>query len=389
MYRTDLIVRQDAPYQRLEDTFGGRAGYTVAHSHSGFNAFRHHLLGYRSAERPVLYREMLGNLITARNILDSVRDGRIDVGPLDAYWHALMARHAPAARIAGVRVLASTAHRADARPGRGRERAAKPPWSGCVPRCWVRPSRPWFARFADVLELEGFAAVSQDTYSVLLDWEREARAAGYDQPRLIASNAAGRVLQGIVRPKQEAARHVKVRHVDQSAVLCDQPLANPPIARRVAIPGNARRFVMERVQVVEQEQRTQHPGTLDDRDALAHAGARAMFGEGANQHDRVGGQDHRQQIDPQRHAAHELQPQHHRHAPQQVLDPYRAQVRLVLRAAIATRGEKNRPMVHAEPTIIRPASGLLDPQQRAGRRAQLQPAPQASSNRIPDRRPDR
>ena len=42
--------------------------------------------------------------------------------------------------------------------------------------------RPWFARFAEVLELEGFAAASQDTYSVLLDWEREARAAGYDQP---------------------------------------------------------------------------------------------------------------------------------------------------------------------------------------------------------------
>ena len=39
---------QDAPYQTLEDTFGGRAGWTVAHSQSGFNAFRHHLLGYRT-----------------------------------------------------------------------------------------------------------------------------------------------------------------------------------------------------------------------------------------------------------------------------------------------------------------------------------------------------
>ena len=32
----------------LEDTFGGRAGWTVEHSHSGFNAFRHHLLAYRT-----------------------------------------------------------------------------------------------------------------------------------------------------------------------------------------------------------------------------------------------------------------------------------------------------------------------------------------------------
>ena len=31
VYRTDLIVREEAPYRRLEDTFGGRAGWTVAH----------------------------------------------------------------------------------------------------------------------------------------------------------------------------------------------------------------------------------------------------------------------------------------------------------------------------------------------------------------------
>ena len=95
VYRTDLIVREDAPYERLEDTFGGRAGWTVAHSHSGFNAFRHHLLAYRTPQRQRLYREMVGNLVTARNVLDAVRERRIDVGPLDAYWHMLIARHAP------------------------------------------------------------------------------------------------------------------------------------------------------------------------------------------------------------------------------------------------------------------------------------------------------
>jgi hypothetical protein len=58
VYRTDLIVREDAPYSRLEDTFGGRAGWTVTHSHSGFNALRHHLLAYRSPQRPKLYQEM-------------------------------------------------------------------------------------------------------------------------------------------------------------------------------------------------------------------------------------------------------------------------------------------------------------------------------------------
>src|SRR4029077_7381342 len=104
VYRTDLIVREDAPYRTLEDTFGGRAGWTVTHSHSGFNALRHHLLAYRTPQRPALYREMVGNLVTARNVLDGVRAGRIDVGPLDAYWHLLIARHAPELSC-GVRVL--------------------------------------------------------------------------------------------------------------------------------------------------------------------------------------------------------------------------------------------------------------------------------------------
>src|SRR5260370_14082926 len=106
VYRSDLIVRQDAPYLTLEDTFGGRAGWTVAHSQSGFNAFRHLLLAYRTPQGPALYAEMVGNLVTARNVLDAVREGRIDVGPLDAYWHMLIARHAPHLT-AGIRVLTS------------------------------------------------------------------------------------------------------------------------------------------------------------------------------------------------------------------------------------------------------------------------------------------
>ncbi len=38
---------------------------------------------------------MMGHLITARRVLDSVRDGLIDIGPLDGYWHALIALHQP------------------------------------------------------------------------------------------------------------------------------------------------------------------------------------------------------------------------------------------------------------------------------------------------------
>jgi ABC-type phosphate/phosphonate transport system substrate-binding protein len=180
LYRTDLIVREDAAYRTLEDTFGDRAGYTVAHSHSGYNAWRHHLLRYRTPERPVLYREMLGNLITARNVLDSVRSGRIDVGPLDAYWHLLISRHSPELT-AGIRVLASTA----TAPMPALVAAAGVPQE-TVDRLRAAllgaAGRPWFPAYAEPLQLDGFATVTGSSYSPMLEWEREARAAGYDQP---------------------------------------------------------------------------------------------------------------------------------------------------------------------------------------------------------------
>jgi ABC-type phosphate/phosphonate transport system substrate-binding protein len=180
LYRTDLIVRADSPYRTLEDTFGARAGWTVEHSHSGFNAFRHHLLAYRTPQRPALYGEMVGHLVTARNVLDSVREGRIDVGPLDAYWHLLIARHAPQLT-AGVRLLSST------------ELAPIPPFvaAAATPSATVERlrsafraahTREWFAPLGEELRLDGFSAVSVETFTPLLEWDRAARAAGFERP---------------------------------------------------------------------------------------------------------------------------------------------------------------------------------------------------------------
>ncbi len=180
VYRSDLIVRSDSPYRSLEDSFGGRAGWTVAHSQSGFNAFRHELLPHLSAQRRTLYAHVAGELITARAVLDAVRDGRIDIGPLDAYWHLLIARHAPALT-AGVRVLASTpltpipgfvAAAALPRPALKRLRAAFA----------AARTQSWFAALAEPLLIEGFAPLSAADYAVLLQWDREARAAGYLTP---------------------------------------------------------------------------------------------------------------------------------------------------------------------------------------------------------------
>jgi ABC-type phosphate/phosphonate transport system substrate-binding protein len=180
VYRSDLIVRADAPYATLEDTFGGRAGWTVAHSHSGFNAFRHHLLGFRMQERPRLYREMVGDLVTAQAILDGVRGGRIDIGPLDAYWHLLIRKHRPQLTEA-VRILTST----DVAPMPafvGSASVSAELIASLKGAFAAASNRPWFTEFAEVLLLDGFAVVDEADFAATLAWDREARAAGYELP---------------------------------------------------------------------------------------------------------------------------------------------------------------------------------------------------------------
>lgn len=180
VYRSDLIVRADAPYATLADTFGGRTGWTVRHSHSGFNAWRHHLLGHRHADRAPLYAQVVPDLVTARGVLDAVLAGRIDVGPLDAYWHMLIAAARPDL-IAGIRVLAST------------DTAPMPAFvaSRTMPEAEVAAlrqafaaaaERPWFAALAGPLRLTGFAAVAQADFAATLRWDADARAAGYAAP---------------------------------------------------------------------------------------------------------------------------------------------------------------------------------------------------------------
>ncbi len=56
VYFTDMVVRADSPFERLEDTFGGTVGYTLADSMSGGVAFRDHLAPYREREGTRLYR---------------------------------------------------------------------------------------------------------------------------------------------------------------------------------------------------------------------------------------------------------------------------------------------------------------------------------------------
>jgi ABC-type phosphate/phosphonate transport system substrate-binding protein len=106
VYCTDLAVRADAPYGKIEDTFGGRLGYTVRDSQSGYYALRHYLqrFGKPAGE---LYGDIVGDLIHARGVIAALAEGRIDVGPLDGYVHDLL-RHLEPEFAGQVRVIAST-----------------------------------------------------------------------------------------------------------------------------------------------------------------------------------------------------------------------------------------------------------------------------------------
>jgi ABC-type phosphate/phosphonate transport system substrate-binding protein len=180
VYATRLIVRADSSFANLEETFGGRLGYTVEDSHSGYNALRHHLLSYRPSHGDRLYRESIGPLYTPRRVIDAVLAGDIDVGPLDSYALDLMLRHESdlADRI---RIVAST-------------EAAPIPLlvaSAECPADVVAALRAGLLRFGtaqgcvelrDRLCLERFAPVDVADYDLIARWQREAIDAGYDRP---------------------------------------------------------------------------------------------------------------------------------------------------------------------------------------------------------------
>ncbi len=94
-YCTDFVVRTDSPFIRLRDAFGGRIGWTVRHSQSGYNAVRHHLLHYGQESKAPLFTQWVGPLLTPRRVIDAVLDGTIDVGPLDSYVHDLLKKNEP------------------------------------------------------------------------------------------------------------------------------------------------------------------------------------------------------------------------------------------------------------------------------------------------------
>jgi ABC-type phosphate/phosphonate transport system substrate-binding protein len=180
VYASCLVVRADSDFRSIDETFGGRLGYTVEDSHSGYNALRHHLLPHYRQRGSKLYRESIGPLTTPRRVIEALLAGDIDVGPLDGYALDLMLHHQKELG-SQIRVVATTD-------------PAPIPFlvasSGCPDEIVSRlqatlanfAGTPACAGLRDRLRLDAFVPVVLEDYELTLRWDAEARAAGYAQP---------------------------------------------------------------------------------------------------------------------------------------------------------------------------------------------------------------
>ena len=85
--------------------------------------------------------------------------------------------------------------------------------------------------------------------------------------------------RAVVPSQKITPRDVEIPLIDKAAIALDQRGPVEPIELRQPIPGQPVTQVMRRMQVVEQEQRPQDEGVLDDRRAPLRFGHGAMFGE--------------------------------------------------------------------------------------------------------------
>jgi ABC-type phosphate/phosphonate transport system substrate-binding protein len=179
-YVTDFVVRKDGEIQTLKDCFGGRLGWTVDHSHSGYNAPRHHLQAFTSPNSRRLFGESIGPLVTPRAVIAALLEDRLDVGPLDG-WFLDLLRVNEAETAEKLRVVDTT------------EPSPIPP---LVAHHDISPSdleklRNRFIAAADApalrpvlktLLIKEFVVPNAGDYVHMLDWAESAVRAGYPIP---------------------------------------------------------------------------------------------------------------------------------------------------------------------------------------------------------------
>jgi ABC-type phosphate/phosphonate transport system substrate-binding protein len=96
-YWTEMVVRKDSPFERLEDTFGRRLALTVSGSQSGCAApltlLRQMATGSGGAAAGPPYDEVIAPRVTPLAALSAVVDGSADIAPVDAYAFVLLQKY--------------------------------------------------------------------------------------------------------------------------------------------------------------------------------------------------------------------------------------------------------------------------------------------------------
>jgi len=172
IYFTDFVVRTESDLRTLRDTFGHRIAYTTTASHSSYNAARHHLLRYRTPDRPRLYAETVGPLVTPRRAVEAVTAGQAEVAPIDSYALDLLGLYEPALAQRVRRVESTAAAPIPplvASPGIERDHAER----------LVQAFTHAPVELLSVLALSGFGSVDAARYRALIELESEAVAGGY------------------------------------------------------------------------------------------------------------------------------------------------------------------------------------------------------------------
>ena len=177
VYWTDIVVRADARFANADELAGTRFGFTTEDSQSGYHAPRRYFAECALARGGKFFASTTGPLVTPRRVVESILQGTIDAGPLDAYWHALLRANEPGTT-ARLRVVASTPGTpipcfaaAAATPEVLRERLAE---------AFVEAgSTPALGEVRAALLLAGFERVDVRAYDVLVKHARETDALGY------------------------------------------------------------------------------------------------------------------------------------------------------------------------------------------------------------------
>lgn len=180
VYWTDIVVRADSGFECEDDLGGRRFAWTTEDSQSGYQAPRRHFAKRALGRGGDFFGSVRGPLETPRRVVESVLDGSVEAGPLDAYWHLLLRLHEPetAARL---RVVGRTEETripcfvtGSVTPEGMRRRLAQ----AFLESIEARELRTIFADLA----LAGFERVDASAYADLARQARDTDTAGY--PRL-------------------------------------------------------------------------------------------------------------------------------------------------------------------------------------------------------------